>query len=50
MIYAEETLCALLEKAANEIATFYKKAGALIPEKAEKSARRDAKWFGFGFL
>ena len=46
----EETLHALIGKAAGEIAVLYKATGGVLPEWAERNVRRDARWFGLGFL
>ena len=46
----EETLHALIGKAAGEIAVLYKATGGVLPEGAERNVRRDARWFGLGFL
>ena len=46
----EETLHALIGKAADEIAALYKAAGGLLPEGTERNVRRDARCFALGFL
>lgn len=46
----EETLRPLIGKAAAEIAALYKTTGALLPGETATETRRDARWFGLGFL